>query len=47
MEVTIFRVQDVGKIIMIDELEGGDYMVIIAICDVNCSCNKLLSTTCL
>ncbi len=31
MEVTIFRVQNVGKIIMIDELEGGDCMVIIAI----------------
>ncbi len=47
MEVTIFRVQDVGKIIMIDELEGGDCMVIIAICDVNCSHGKFLSTTCL
>jgi hypothetical protein len=31
VEVTIFRVQNVGKIIMIDELEGGDCMVIIAI----------------
>ncbi len=47
MEITIFKVQDVGKIIIIDELEGGDCMVIIALCDVNCSCRKLLSTTCL
>ncbi len=31
VEVTIFKVQDVGKIIMIDKLEGGDCMVIIAI----------------
>lgn len=31
MEITIFRVQDVGKIMMIEELEGGDCMVIIAI----------------
>jgi hypothetical protein len=47
VDVTIFRVQDVGKIIIIDELEGGDCMVIIAIGDVNCSCSKLLSTICL
>ncbi len=46
VEVTIFRVQDVGKIIMIDELEGGDCMFIIAIGDVSYCCSKLLSATC-
>ncbi len=31
VEITIFRVQDVGKIVIIDELEGGDCMDIISI----------------